>query len=643
MSFPISRMGQRLKSTLFLLGTLVSGILFCRAGMPSVIRTPVFALSDSIKDKANPSKEKIYIDNVDQWTYDKDKNADAQILLGNVQLRHKEAHMYCDSAYLYEATNCFEAFGNVRIDQGDSVHIYCDYLHYDGRTLLSKLRENVRMEHRETTLFTDSLDYNRLNGIGYYFDTGVIADSLNTLKSLYGEYSTVTRKAVFRTNVELENPNFTLYSDTLHYDTETKLATILGPTRIVSDSGYILTNRGTYDTERDRSYLMDRSRLYSRQHFMTGDSIYYDRPGQRAEMYGSVILRDTLQKAELRGNYAEYHEDSGYGFATDSAYITEYSSADTLYAHAHRMEMVHLDSLTTLYKGMGNVRVYREDIQAVCDSIVFHSSDSTMHCMGHPFIWSPPSQITGDTIVLFMKGAQGHHAHVYENAFTSQHVSGDYYHQMRGSEIFAYFSNNEIDSVRTVGNAETIYYDLNKDSIVTSQVRTQSSAILMVFDQKELVQVKLLDKTIGKMTPAELLPSSDLYYPDFIWFPEGRPTSRSDIFRRTPAAGKAKGDRPSPPSSSEEDQPLSPPLPLGVSAADSLRHLTSTSTYPPPSAEHKSNKLISKKIGNTTGEALQVRDWEEPISNLSGPNIFFLPILSRLGRFPITTTPPPFI
>lgn len=257
-----------------------------------------------------PGKERIFIEHVDLWSYDKVANPDAQVLKGNVVFRHKNAYMYCDSALLYEAQNRFEAYGQVRIDQGDSLHIYCNYLDYDGNLMLARLRYLVRMEQGQTTLYTDSLDYDRSVGVGYYFDHGTITDSLNILNSIYGEYDTNTRTATFNDEVVLENDNFTLYSDTLFYDTNTHIATIMGPTEIVSDSGVIHAKRGTYDTENEVANLLDRAEITSNSQWMTGDSLFYNRKDSLALLFGNVILRDTAQKVELRGNYIEYHEDT---------------------------------------------------------------------------------------------------------------------------------------------------------------------------------------------------------------------------------------------------------------------------------------------------------------------------------------------
>ena len=157
--------------------------------------------------------------------------------------------MYCDSAYFFEQTNSLEAFSNVRMEQGDTLFVYGNYLFYDGNTQIAYLRENVRMENGQVTLFTDSLNYERIPDIGYYFDGGLIVDSLNQLSSFYwANIRPSTKLAIFNDSVRLENEQFTLYSDTLHYNTDSKIATILGPSIIVSDSGTIYSSRGWYDT-----------------------------------------------------------------------------------------------------------------------------------------------------------------------------------------------------------------------------------------------------------------------------------------------------------------------------------------------------------------------------------------------------------
>ena len=488
-------------------------------------------------------KERIIIEHVDLWRFDKEINPDAQILTGNVVFKHDNALMYCDSALLYREANRFEAFGNVHIHQAqDTVDIYCNYLDYDGYTKLARLRELVQMEQGENTLLTDSLDYDRMSGIAYYFDYGSVADSLNVLSSVYAEYSTVDKTAVFYNDVVLQNDNFTLYSDTLHYDTNTKIATILGPTTIEGDSGIIYATRGTYRTEEDVATLLDRAEIVSGSRWMTGDSLIYDRPAHFADLYGSVILRDTAESMELRGNRVMYNDSTECGEAIDHAYIYEYSDSDHLFTGADRMQLIKVDSVNNIAKGVGNVRTWRRDAQAVADSMVYLTQDSVMKMYGRPFVWSGLSQVTGDSIRLFMKNGSVERALIGENAYMSQHLRNKYYNQMRGREVEAYFHEGEMDSVWTRGNAETIYFSENKDSIQTEQTHTQSSEILTQLENREVVRILLLGQTKGRTKPIFLVEETDLVYPDFVWFPEGRPVDSLDIFRRTPTPGEGGGE-----------------------------------------------------------------------------------------------------
>lgn len=157
------------------------------------------------------------------------------------------------------------------------------------------------MENGQVTLFTDSLNYERIPNIGYYFEGGLIVDSLNQLSSFYGQYSPETKLAVFNDSVRLENTDFTLYSDTLHYDTQSKIATILGPSVIVSDSGTIYTSRGWYDTVNNTSLLLDQSQVESGEKILIGDSIFYNRDTGMGEVYGNMSLIDTAQHVTLQG------------------------------------------------------------------------------------------------------------------------------------------------------------------------------------------------------------------------------------------------------------------------------------------------------------------------------------------------------
>ena len=274
---------------------------------------------------------RIILDHADLLSYDASLQPGVQRLKGSVVLKHGNATMTCDSAYLNEDAQVFEAFGDVHMVQGDTVHMYARYLYYDGVSKLARLRHNVHLANKTTDLYTDSLDYDRIADIAYYFEGGSISDAQNTLTSDYGQFLPATNDAEFRYNVKLVNDKTTMTTEHLFYNTHTRISSYEGSTLIKSDSGQIVSQRGIYDVGRDVGILLDRSEVYSGARTLIGDSIYYDGPSKFGEAFGRMQLSDTVQKAILYGDYGYFDDKRNYAFATSRAHAEEYSQKDTLY------------------------------------------------------------------------------------------------------------------------------------------------------------------------------------------------------------------------------------------------------------------------------------------------------------------------
>lgn len=481
-------------------------------------------------DTVPPKKTKVYLIHSNTLSFDKAVKPDAQILNGDVCFRHDSSYMYCDSAYFFEQTNSLEAFSNVRMEQGDTLFVYGDYLFYDGNTQVAYLRENVRMENGQVTLFTDSLNYERIPNIGYYFEGGLIVDSLNQLSSFYGQYSPETKLAVFNDSVQVENPDFTLYSDTLYYDTESKVATILGPSVIVSDSGTIHTSRGWYDTVNNASLLLDQSQVESGEKILIGDSIFYNRDTGMGEVYGNMSLVDTAQHVTLQGEYGYYNEQTGYAFATDSARFLEYSQGDTLFLHADTLQMVTVDSVYREIKAYYGVRFYRTDMQGVCDSMQFNTRDSVLYMYTEPVLWNEQYQLYGDTIAIYMNDSTIEYAHVIQFAFAAQHVDSSYYNQLKGNDLKAYFEGQAVHQIDVAGNAESIFYPLEKDGAKVGMNETKSGFLTIWVKDNKLDKLKIWPSPVGSMTPIPDLKPDQKMLKDFYWFDYLRPKNRDDIY-----------------------------------------------------------------------------------------------------------------
>jgi lipopolysaccharide export system protein LptA len=493
-------------------------------------------LSVALSQQTDSVITKIYLEYANEQTYDQELNPDRQVLIGNVCFRHDSAFMYCDSAYYYEQSSSLEAFGRVCMEQGDTLDIHGDYLFYDGHTQIARIRRNVVMRNIQSdsaivTLFTDSLNYDRTVDIGYYFEGGVIVDAENKLFSIHGQYSPGTELAVFNDSVRLESPKFTLYSDTLHYMTDTKVAIILGPSTIVSDSGTIHTSRGWYNTTENTSLLLDRSMVVSGNRFLIGDSIAYNRETGFGEAFGNIFLQDTLNCIILEGQYGQYSAKTEYAYVTDSARCMEYSQGDTLYIRADMFEMTTLDSTARELRACYSVRFYRTDIQGVCDSMLFNTNDSVLHMHTDPVLWNEAYQLTGDTIRIFMKDSTVDYVHVIQDAFAIQELDSSAYNQLKGNDLKAWMEGRAVHLIDMEGSVETIYYPVHDDGLLWEMNETKSSYLRMWIKDNQLAKLKLWPQSEGTATPLPDLSPEQKKLKGFYWYDYLRPKDKDDIYR----------------------------------------------------------------------------------------------------------------
>ena len=394
--------------------------------------------------KAAVQDKRVYLVHADVLHFDQYKNPDATILNGKVHFTHVGARLYCDSAYFYEASNSFEAFGHVKMYQGDTLSLTSDYAYYDGNEQMARARYNVVLKNRKTTLYTDSLDFDRLYDNAYFFEGGKMVDGQTTLTSDWGEYNTKSRMSVFNFDVKMKSPKFYLTTDTLYYDNARSIAHIVGPSHITSGNSTIYSEQGYYDTNKDQAILMNRSVLCNQGKSMVGDSVYYDSKLGFSQAFQNVVYVDSVNKNKMTGNYGEYWENTGYALCTDSAVAIDYSQGDSLFVHADTLKVItfniETDSVYRKIHAYHHVRAYRTDVQAICDSLVYNSLDSCMTMYFDPVVWNYNQQLLGDQIDVFMKDSLIDRAHVIGNAFSIQQLKSDtalynQCHQRRCSHI----------------------------------------------------------------------------------------------------------------------------------------------------------------------------------------------------------------
>lgn len=489
-------------------------------------------------------EERIILKHADNLRFNENEMQSAQRLSGNVVLMHKGMTMFCDSAMLYEQSQTFDAFGHVKIVQGDTLTLTGDRLHYDGETLIAEMRFNVIMTHRNQKLYTDSLYYDRLYNMGYYEEGGKLIDGKNQLTSDWGEYHTDTRQATFNYNVELINDRFKLITDTLHYDTQTKWAEVVGASNIYSNADTLYTEHGFYNSDNEQVKLYKRSKAYGRNRIMEGDTVYYDKKTGVMEAFQNVSCLDEKNKNLLTGDYAWYNELTGEAIATKNALARDFSQGkDTLYFHADTLHMysynLETDSAYRVLHAYFHARAYREDVQAVADYMVFHSAQKKITLLRDPIAWSDQRQIVGEEINVYLNDSTIDSVYVDRQALMIEKLDSTHFYQVGAQQMRTYFVKGEVSENRAVGNVMVVNYPLEKDSTIIYQNYVETAEARMFMKDRKLKKI-WAPASHGFFYPIGMAPAERTRLEGFAWFDYIRPISPDDVFKwRGKKAGTA--------------------------------------------------------------------------------------------------------
>ncbi|WP_343531273.1 OstA-like protein [Pedobacter sp.] len=236
---------------------------------------------------------------------------------------HDGAILKCDSAVLYGGSrNFFEAFGNVHINQGDTLNIYSDFLNYDGNAKKAHLDKNVKLIDRENTLTSNVLDYDMVAKIGKYTTGGKLVNKDATITSKRGVYFSNYRDVYFTKDVLIVTAEKTIInSDSLRYNTGTNWTYFYGPTNIKNKEDKLYTEDGAYNTKSENAYFGKKNLYTNGSRSLKGDSLYYYGKRGYGKAVRNIVFRDTKDQTVLYGQLGEYYRDEERIIATQKAYV----------------------------------------------------------------------------------------------------------------------------------------------------------------------------------------------------------------------------------------------------------------------------------------------------------------------------------
>ena len=513
-------------------------------------------ISPTIPGANRYQRDKVFLERANEMRAEQGK--DYQIVVGDVEFRKGDMFMYCDSAHFYDNPGALQAYGNVRMEQGDTLFVYADELNYADSTQLAILYadpgKKVRLINKDVTLTTDVFNYDMGIELGYYEVGGVLTDKENRLDSWYGEYSPSSKDALFKENVHLnslgENDTLDIYTEEMLYNTLTHIAILDTTSTIISADGTIYTTSGVYNTETSQADLYHRSLVVaSNGNTLTGDTLYYDRNLGFGEAFGNIELTDTTNKVILNGDYGFYFEIADSALVTGRALAKEYSSpSDTLYMHGDTIrtfivitpEQALNDSVTvpadTTHHLIAapHVKFFRNDLQGLCDSMTFVQRDSMMYMNYHPVVWNESKQIFGNVIQVHLRDSTADWARLPEFGFMAEWIDEEFYNQLTGKEMYATFANGTIKHLDVSGNVQAIMLPMENDSTYNKIANLESSFLSADFKNQTIEYLKMWPETPGTMTPLYLAKKSLFYLPQFRWLEPLRPTSPQDVFNILP-------------------------------------------------------------------------------------------------------------
>lgn len=508
---------------------------------PLALLTALLLCSNSVLSQQG---KRIELLNADVSEFDQAINAKATRLLGNVKFKHENVIMFCDSAYLYRDDNKLEAFNNIRITQGDTMTLRGKRLLYDGNTRLANVFEDVILQDRKMTLTTSRLDYNMATNIASYQDSARIIDGENTLTSKLGYYYSNVHDFYFRKDVVLINPKYTMTGDTLRYNSMSKISYFLGPTWIRSAENTIYCENGWYDTDKQTSFFQQNSFLQTKGQLLKGDSVIYNRLSGIGMVFGNVSIHDSTNKMVISGDYGEHHEQSDSSWVTGRALLTQFYDTDTMTLHADTLMAIAVRNESDTIKKDRNmfafhhVKLFKPDLQAACDSLVYYRPDSTIRLYGEPLLWSGANQLIADSVTIQTENDEISKMFLVNNAFIISRadslvgsvIDSLRFNQIRGKNMTGYFIDNKMHRIEVEGNGQTIYYAKDKSGKNFSVNRADCSDMVILVDENKVQSITLLNAPDGTLFPIRELSTGELRLKGFSWKESKRPLSQKDIF-----------------------------------------------------------------------------------------------------------------
>ncbi len=491
----------------------------------------------------------------------KDSLHDFQSLAGHVVVKQEKTLFYADSAIINTFDNTLEAFGNIHINDADSVQTYAQYLKYLGKEKKAFLKKKVKLTDGQGVLTTEELEYDVTAKIGTYLKNGKLVNKKTVLTSKEGYYYGDTRDVIFKQNVLLVDPEYRIVTDTMQYNTNSEIVTFTSPTTIYDSSKRTIKTRdGFFDRKNKKGFLYKRSVIDDSTYTFTSDDMAFDDSTKLSEFHGNAVYRgkDTAQGFDMTANHIRTDRKKDMLIATEKPVLlikqgkdSIFISADTLYSarlsdlmKTREVPEIRVDSTKPkavpvknkndssdkFFEAYFNVKIFSDSLQAKGDSLFYSLKDSVFRLFKQPIVWAKENQITGDTIYLYVKNKKPERLYVFENAMAINKVdSTDYFNELKSTTLNALFMEGNIYFMKAKGSAENVYYLQDEENRFIGVTKNTSDVINIIFEDNKPSRITFINKHDGVDYPMHKVNHEELKLRNFKWLDALRPKSKFDI------------------------------------------------------------------------------------------------------------------
>ena len=414
----------------------------------------------------------------------------------------------------------------------EDFQLTCDSLHYDTDIDRAYFLSPTYISQGEKKIYCEDGYYDIESGRSYFSDKAIIREDNKTAKAdniLVSEKdSTVTLTG----NAFVQDSISKAKGETIIYNDKSGDITIMGDGSYVKEDTRIEGPHIFYNKKTEYYKAEGRNRIIDNQGVLEADTLEYIKETDWGLAVGNVIYSDTMENRTIYTERLYYRDSTEYVKAVVDSLkplLLIEVDGDTLYVAGDTLiREAPSDSLSYL-EAIDNVKVYKSDLQAVCDSLYYSDVDSIFRFMKNPVAWSDTTQFLGDTIHILLRNDKVEEIISEKNAFIISENLGTYYDQIKGKLIHSFLDSNELKRMEVQGNAESIYFLKDSEDAFIGPNLTLCSQMVFYFGNSELDSITYYTQPESTLTPMEQATQSDFKLAGFRWEAARRPSDISSL------------------------------------------------------------------------------------------------------------------